>query len=553
MKRLIALILFVLLSVCPVWAFPPTPPPGTAGAGDVTGPTTPTAGNLTKWGPSGKALVDGPKIGTFTDLKWCSFSTAGGLQCTEAVPQVALTYPVTGVVSPTAGYLTKWGTSGNAIVDGPKIGTFTDTKWCSFSTANGLQCTENAPTTTTLATDTLWDAAGDMVQGTGSNTAGRTAIGTAGQAWTVNAGATAGEWSLPIPIVAAGGDVTNITANYTPDVTLTNMRIVAFVASGANTSTTPTFAPDGLTAHTIVRHGGQALVAGDIPAALAVCILQYNLANTRWELLNPAQPPATLNGTFTLSNGATPGSIYFQEGSGGGTDKVQVIGPATVTAGGRVQTIKDETGNICTDGSVCTGYAPLASPTFTGTVTAPILTVGTINGVASTSFVTGPASPTINQLAKFSATGPTPITNSTIVEDGTDVNIQALNLVSTGSISGTAKILTVATGLTIGSTPLTVGTDRVAYGGAIFVTTTSTIVLPAVSIGMGICFYSVGQYVVTITPNASDGIRSASATRGTDGHTITNGAAAAGEFACLLGDSADGWTVFGKSGTWTVN
>jgi hypothetical protein len=161
-----------------------------------------------------------------------------------------------------------------------------------------------------------------------------------------------------LPIVAAGGTVDAITADYTPDITLSSMRIVAFVASGANTSATPTFAPDGLTAHTIVRYGGQALVAGDIPAALAVCLLQYNLANTRWELLNPAQPNPTLNGTFTFANGASPGSFYVLEGSGGGTDKIQIIGPATVTAGGRVQTLKDETGQICTDGSVCTGYAP---------------------------------------------------------------------------------------------------------------------------------------------------------------------------------------------------
>lgn len=91
-----------------------------------------------------------------------------------------------------------------------------------------------------------------------------------------------------IPIATAGGTVDAITADYTPNLTLTDLTLCAFVASGANTSTTPTFAPDGLTAHTIVKKGGQALVAGDIPGALAVCILEYNLANTRWELLNPA-------------------------------------------------------------------------------------------------------------------------------------------------------------------------------------------------------------------------------------------------------------------------
>lgn len=46
-----------------------------------------------------------------------------------------------------------------------------------------------------MATDTIWDAAGDIVQGTGSNTAGRLAIGTANQLLRVNAGATALEYA----------------------------------------------------------------------------------------------------------------------------------------------------------------------------------------------------------------------------------------------------------------------------------------------------------------------------------------------------------------------
>jgi hypothetical protein len=45
-----------------------------------------------------------------------------------------------------------------------------------------------------VGTDTIWDAAGDLVQGTGSNTAARLAIGTADQVLRVNAGATAAEW-----------------------------------------------------------------------------------------------------------------------------------------------------------------------------------------------------------------------------------------------------------------------------------------------------------------------------------------------------------------------
>ena len=88
--------------------------------------------------------------------------------------------------------------------------------------------------------------------------------------------------------VDAGGTPDAITATYSPPATLVDHTICLFVASGANTTTTPTFAPDGLAAHVITKKGGSALAVGDIPAAGAVCILEYNLANTRWELLNPA-------------------------------------------------------------------------------------------------------------------------------------------------------------------------------------------------------------------------------------------------------------------------
>ncbi len=91
-----------------------------------------------------------------------------------------------------------------------------------------------------------------------------------------------------IPIATAGGTVDAITADYAVDMTLSNLAICSFVAAGANTSTTPTFAPDGLTPHTITKKGGQALAAGDIAGAGFVAIVEYNLANTRWELLNPA-------------------------------------------------------------------------------------------------------------------------------------------------------------------------------------------------------------------------------------------------------------------------
>jgi hypothetical protein len=92
---------------------------------------------------------------------------------------------------------------------------------------------------------------------------------------------------LYVPRATAQGTVDAITATFAPTITLKDQTFVAVVSVGANTSTTPTFAPEGLTAHTITKHGGQALVAGDIGAIGFVALFEYNAGTTVWELLNP--------------------------------------------------------------------------------------------------------------------------------------------------------------------------------------------------------------------------------------------------------------------------
>lgn len=107
-----------------------------------------------------------------------------------------------------------------------------------------------------------------------------------------------------------------ITATFTPVPTVLNDGQLCFIrAAAANTSTTPTFSPNGLQAHTIQRYGGAALAIGDIAAAGYECVLRYNQPIGKWELLNPANPinNATIGGTsaLTIPTGLTaqrPGS-----------------------------------------------------------------------------------------------------------------------------------------------------------------------------------------------------------------------------------------------------
>lgn len=87
-------------------------------------------------------------------------------------------------------------------------------------------------------------------------------------------------------VATAGGTVDVITATFAPaPASLYNGLLLWFVASGANVSTTPTLNVNALGARTIVKNGGVALAAGDIPGALAVVNVEYNLANTRWEIV----------------------------------------------------------------------------------------------------------------------------------------------------------------------------------------------------------------------------------------------------------------------------
>lgn len=82
---------------------------------------------------------------------------------------------------------------------------------------------------------------------------------------------------------------------------LTDGMAIKVRALHANATTTPKLTTNvtGDTGHTITKLGGTALAVGDIAGALHELELIYNLANTRWELLNPA---VTAPGTNTVTN-----------------------------------------------------------------------------------------------------------------------------------------------------------------------------------------------------------------------------------------------------------
>lgn len=129
--------------------------------------------------------------------------------------------------------------------------------------------------------------------------------------------------------VAAAGTADALTATYSPALTALVDGQLCFVrAASANATTTPSFSPNGLTAHPITRSGGVAVVPGEW-AANQELALRYNLASTRWETL-AASPGMYLIGTGVA---AASSSVNFTSGISSAFDEYEVrfnnVVPAT--------------------------------------------------------------------------------------------------------------------------------------------------------------------------------------------------------------------------------
>jgi hypothetical protein len=140
---------------------------------------------------------------------------------------------------------------------------------------------------------------------------------------TTGVAATAADVSA-IAYVAGGGSVDMQSAIYSPAiVALTDGLRVCWAPMGANLTTTPTFAPNGLTAHTIVKAGGAALAASDLTTTAHACAI-YNVAQTWWELQNPQ-----------TSSGGSP--AFSAVGSGTNANALSVSGSLAPSGSGTIQ------------------------------------------------------------------------------------------------------------------------------------------------------------------------------------------------------------------------
>lgn len=149
--------------------------------------------------------------------------------------------------------------------------------------------------------------------------------------------------------VAGGGSANVQTATYAPAVTSLQSGLqLCWLPVAANTTTTPTFAPNGLTAHTIVKAGG-AVAASDLVTTKQACAV-YNTTGTQWELQNP-QTTSGGGGTVTTSGTPASGNLTFFSG-GTAITNGDLTGDATTSGTSAVSVVKVNGGSLPTNGFV---------------------------------------------------------------------------------------------------------------------------------------------------------------------------------------------------------
>ena len=132
--------------------------------------------------------------------------------------------------------------------------------------------------------------------------------------------------------VAGGGSANAQTATYSPALTSLITGINAcWLPTAANTTTTPTFAPNGLTAKTITKLGTTALVASDITTTAVACAI-YD--GTEWQLQNPQTVSAGGGGALVnITSSLTPTNCTITGGVCATTGSVSTVTLASIPSG----------------------------------------------------------------------------------------------------------------------------------------------------------------------------------------------------------------------------
>ncbi len=327
--------------------------------------------------------------------------------------------------------------------------------------------TETKISSTTIATDTIFDAKGDLVVGTGADTAARLAAGA--------------DQSL---LYYLSTEATGLKA-----LAPVNNGIVGYNATGVLGAYTNT-ASDDSSYH--VYHTGAGTTR-----------LHFNLEGM------------TATKTFTLWPIATDN--YFL--------KLRISADSDIT--------------LPTTGTVATTAIIASSISDSDTTHSPD---GNSVFDALAGKIGGTLGATTNVIPKSSGTGAVTLQASGITEDGTNVDLGALNLLTTGAIWGGLKGYLLAADSTIATTQ--------AFGSMLYLATSSVVALPTGKPGMTIAVRTTTATNPVLKP-AATGVISNAATNYTAGSGIKNTSATIGNYVTLHNLEGTTWYVWGANGTWT--
>lgn len=193
--------------------------------------------------------------------------------------------------------------------------------------------------------------------------------------------------------------------------------------------------------------------------------------------------------------------------------------------------------------------APIASPTFTGTVTAPEFLSSAADNTRGVT-VPNTADPTTTNLAAGKGWFNTTSNmlkwrngdNTATREIFTSGAAHTLNFATTGTLTGGIMILDNVTGPTAAQ----------CYGSLDLMTSAGTVLLPTAVAGMSICVVdgagTASDLIVDV--QATDNVILVGVTQA-GGVGITNASGSStGDYVCLVSSAANKWRVLGKQGTW---
>ena len=197
---------------------------------------------------------------------------------------------------------------------------------------------------------------------TGAMTVNVSLVGGAGTfaSWNVAIAGTQGPDSY-VTVAVNGGTTDALTAAIL-NIRTVDKQIISVVSTGANVTVAPTLKLNTDAAYTITMHGGQPLLPGSIGPLGFTGLFEFNAANSRWELLNPAivpihggasTPAATTSNIVLTATSAkvqriTTNAAYLSVQLPDATTLKDIGGPEFVIAniGSNIFFLTDASGNI---------------------------------------------------------------------------------------------------------------------------------------------------------------------------------------------------------------